>query len=149
MKISFEMDPELIQEANKFTLASIKVYKILCGTSRLQAMSPWLYFIPGCTVCFSKRMFSMHPVFISITCFVPGCRYCRSVPLYHHVSCSRLSVLPFSSVVPSLVLFQAVGIAVEFCSHIVHAFILSTESTRVLKAKDALINTGSSVSRRV
>lgn len=42
-------------------------------------------------------------------------------------------------------LVMAVGIAVEFCSHIVHAFILSPEATRVLKAKDALINTGSSV----
>ena len=48
-----------------------------------------------------------------------------------------------------LVLFQAVGIAVEFCSHIVHAFNLSTEETRILRAKDALVNTGSSVSRRV
>jgi len=42
-------------------------------------------------------------------------------------------------------LVMAVGIAVEFCSHIVHAFNLSTEDTRILKAKDALINTGSSV----
>lgn len=42
-------------------------------------------------------------------------------------------------------LVMAVGIAVEFCSHIVHSFNLSTESTRILKAKDSLINTGSSV----
>ncbi|XP_023706750.1 NPC intracellular cholesterol transporter 1-like, partial [Cryptotermes secundus] len=42
-------------------------------------------------------------------------------------------------------LVMAVGIAVEFCSHIVHAFILSTEKTRILRATDALINTGSSV----
>jgi len=42
-------------------------------------------------------------------------------------------------------LVMAVGIAVEFCSHIVHTFNLSTESDRINKAKDALINTGSSV----
>jgi len=42
-------------------------------------------------------------------------------------------------------LVMAVGIAVEFCSHIVHAFNLSTEETRILRAKDALVNTGSSV----
>jgi hypothetical protein len=47
------------------------------------------------------------------------------------------------------VLFQAVGIAVEFCSHIIHAFVLSTEKTRILRATDALINTGSSVSLEV
>lgn len=42
-------------------------------------------------------------------------------------------------------LVMAVGIAVEFCSHIVHSFNISTESTRILKAKDSLIYTGSSV----
>ncbi|XP_069668907.1 NPC intracellular cholesterol transporter 1 homolog 1b-like isoform X2 [Periplaneta americana] len=42
-------------------------------------------------------------------------------------------------------LVMAVGIAVEFCSHIVHAFTLSTGETRVDKATDALVNTGSSV----
>jgi Niemann-Pick C1 protein len=49
----------------------------------------------------------------------------------------------------SFVLFQAVGIAVEFCSHIIRAFILSTEKTRVQRATDVLINTGSSVSLKV
>ncbi|XP_050702417.1 NPC intracellular cholesterol transporter 1-like isoform X2 [Eriocheir sinensis] len=42
-------------------------------------------------------------------------------------------------------LVMAVGISVEFCSHITHAFSLSLEETRLLRAKDALINMGSSV----
>ncbi|KAJ9578621.1 hypothetical protein L9F63_005111, partial [Diploptera punctata] len=42
-------------------------------------------------------------------------------------------------------LVVATGIAVEFCSHIVRAFTVSTETTRLDRAKDALINTGSSV----
>ncbi|ROT61660.1 niemann-pick C1 [Penaeus vannamei] len=42
-------------------------------------------------------------------------------------------------------LVMAVGISVEFCSHITHAFSLSLEDTRVLRAKDALITMGSSV----
>ncbi|CAL4096449.1 unnamed protein product, partial [Meganyctiphanes norvegica] len=42
-------------------------------------------------------------------------------------------------------LVMAVGISVEFCSHITHAFALSLEETRLLRAKDALINMGSSV----
>ncbi|CAG2064716.1 unnamed protein product [Timema podura] len=36
-------------------------------------------------------------------------------------------------------------IAVEFCSHIVHAFTLSCQETRMERAADALTNTGSSV----
>ncbi|KAK8741727.1 hypothetical protein OTU49_002361 [Cherax quadricarinatus] len=42
-------------------------------------------------------------------------------------------------------LVMAVGISVEFCSHITHAFSLSMEETRLLRAKDALITMGSSV----
>lgn len=42
-------------------------------------------------------------------------------------------------------LVMASGISVEFCSHITHAFALSLEETRLLRAKDALINMGSSV----
>jgi Niemann-Pick C1 protein len=42
-------------------------------------------------------------------------------------------------------LVVAVGIAVEFCSHIVHSYNLSTENTRILKAQESLIYTGSSV----
>nr|CAD7589718.1 unnamed protein product [Timema genevievae] len=43
-------------------------------------------------------------------------------------------------------LVMCVGIAVEFCSHIVHAFTLSCQETRMERAADALTNTGSSVS---
>lgn len=43
-------------------------------------------------------------------------------------------------------LVMAVGIAVEFCSHIARAFAVSTEPTRVKRAKDALAHMGSSVS---
>ncbi|XP_067002483.2 NPC intracellular cholesterol transporter 1 [Anabrus simplex] len=42
-------------------------------------------------------------------------------------------------------LVMAVGISVEFCSHITHSFAMSTEVTRVRRAKDCLINMGSSV----
>nr|CAD7434365.1 unnamed protein product [Timema monikensis] len=42
-------------------------------------------------------------------------------------------------------LVMCVGIAVEFCSHIVHAFTLSCQETRLERAADALTNTGSSV----
>jgi len=37
------------------------------------------------------------------------------------------------------------GIAVEFCSHMVHAFQFSAAKGRVARAQDALIHTGSSV----
>lgn len=42
-------------------------------------------------------------------------------------------------------LVMAVGISVEFCSHITHAFSLSLEETRLERARDALTNMGSSV----
>lgn len=42
-------------------------------------------------------------------------------------------------------LVMAVGISVEFCSHITHAFSLSLEETRLQRANDALTNMGSSV----
>ncbi|KAK3872829.1 hypothetical protein Pcinc_022085 [Petrolisthes cinctipes] len=42
-------------------------------------------------------------------------------------------------------LVMAVGISVEFCSHITHAFSISQEDTRLLRAKDALTTMGSSV----
>lgn len=38
-----------------------------------------------------------------------------------------------------------VGIGVEFCSHLVRAFTLSTEKSRVDRALDALVHMGSSV----
>lgn len=40
---------------------------------------------------------------------------------------------------------QAVGIAVEFCTHIVHAFCVSKETTRLERSRDSLVNMGSSV----
>lgn len=42
-------------------------------------------------------------------------------------------------------LVMAVGIAVEFCSHLVHTFSVSLESSREERASDALIRMGSSV----
>ena len=45
-----------------------------------------------------------------------------------------------------LITLQAVGISVEFCSHVVRAFAVSVASSRVLRAKEALANMGSSVS---
>lgn len=42
-------------------------------------------------------------------------------------------------------LVMAVGIAVEFCSHLVHTFSVSVESSRVERASDALTRMGSSV----
>ncbi|XP_058807080.1 NPC intracellular cholesterol transporter 1 isoform X2 [Phymastichus coffea] len=42
-------------------------------------------------------------------------------------------------------LVMAVGIAVEFCSHLVHSFSVSVHSTRIERVADALTNMGSSV----
>lgn len=42
-------------------------------------------------------------------------------------------------------LVMAIGISVEFCSHITRAFAVSIEPNRVLRAKDALSHMGSSV----
>ncbi|XP_046427089.1 NPC intracellular cholesterol transporter 1 isoform X2 [Neodiprion virginianus] len=42
-------------------------------------------------------------------------------------------------------LVMAVGIAVEFCSHLVHSFSVSVEETRIERAADALTHMGSSV----
>ena len=41
--------------------------------------------------------------------------------------------------------FQTVGIAVEFCSHIVRWFYRSRQTTRTRRAEDALIHMGTSV----
>jgi Niemann-Pick C1 protein len=38
-----------------------------------------------------------------------------------------------------------VGISVEFCTHIVHAYIVSEKGSRVDRARDSLVNMGSSV----
>ncbi|XP_017762316.1 PREDICTED: Niemann-Pick C1 protein isoform X5 [Eufriesea mexicana] len=42
-------------------------------------------------------------------------------------------------------LVMAVGIAVEFCSHLVHSFSVSVKATRVERVADALTNMGSSI----
>merc|ERR1712071_413265 len=42
-------------------------------------------------------------------------------------------------------LVMAIGISVEFCSHIVRAFAVSIEPTRVARARESLIKMGSSV----
>lgn len=42
-------------------------------------------------------------------------------------------------------LVVAVGISVEFCTHIVHAFLVSTEPNRLARSRDSLVNMGSSV----
>ncbi|XP_030383524.1 NPC intracellular cholesterol transporter 1 [Scaptodrosophila lebanonensis] len=42
-------------------------------------------------------------------------------------------------------LVMAVGISVEFCSHLVHSFSLSKETTRVDRAADSLVQMGSSI----
>ncbi|BES94988.1 niemann-pick [Nesidiocoris tenuis] len=42
-------------------------------------------------------------------------------------------------------LVMAIGISVEFCSHIVHSYGSSSKETRIAKAADAVVNMGSSV----
>lgn len=42
-------------------------------------------------------------------------------------------------------LVMAVGISVEFCSHMVHTFACSVKHTRVQRASDALTQMGSSI----
>lgn len=44
------------------------------------------------------------------------------------------------------VYFQAIGISVEFCSHIARAFAVSIQPDKVQRAMDALAHMGSSVS---
>ncbi|XP_050474813.1 NPC intracellular cholesterol transporter 1 homolog 1b-like isoform X2 [Bombus huntii] len=41
--------------------------------------------------------------------------------------------------------FDAAGISVEFCSHIIHSYLKSTKKTKIDRASDALNNMGSSV----
>jgi Niemann-Pick C1 protein len=53
-----------------------------------------------------------------------------------HISFNAVSVVN---------LVMAVGISVEFCSHITRSFALSRKKDRVARAKDALTNMGSSV----
>ena len=43
-------------------------------------------------------------------------------------------------------MFQAVGISVEFCSHIARAFAVNRHPSKVERAKEALAKMGSSVS---
>ena len=43
--------------------------------------------------------------------------------------------------------FQAIGISVEFCSHLVHSFAMSSKETRIQRASDAVTNMGCSVSQ--
>ena len=45
-----------------------------------------------------------------------------------------------------VLLFQAVGISVEFCSHIARAFTVNRHPSKVERAKEALARMGSSVS---
>lgn len=42
-------------------------------------------------------------------------------------------------------LVMAVGISVEFCSHLVHSFSVSIETTRIKRAADSLARMGSSI----
>lgn len=44
---------------------------------------------------------------------------------------------------------QSVGISVEFCSHVTHAFATSVLPTRLERAREALATMGSSVSRQL
>lgn len=43
-------------------------------------------------------------------------------------------------------IFQAIGISVEFCAHIIRAFAVSLQPTRVERARESLAHMGSSVS---
>jgi Niemann-Pick C1 protein len=63
---------------------------------------------------------------------------------YSTLYCNRFILC----VVILLSVLQAVGISVEFCSHLVHSFAVSVKETRVQRAADALTRMGSSVSWR-
>uniref|UniRef100_A0A183B0H8 Niemann-Pick C1 protein n=1 Tax=Echinostoma caproni TaxID=27848 RepID=A0A183B0H8_9TREM len=62
--------------------------------------------------------------------------------------CFTFLVTEFLFASPSF-LCQTVGIAVEFCAHIVRAFSVSSEPTRVGRAKAALSDMGSSILRGI
>lgn len=64
----------------------------------------------------------------------------------HNYSTILDIVMSLLFVVILLSVLQAVGISVEFCSHLVHSFAMSVKETRLLRAADALTRMGSSVS---
>ena len=55
----------------------------------------------------------------------------------------------YTGIVTFLLFLQAVGISVEFCSHIARAFTVNRQNSRVERAKEALAKMGSSVSYNV
>ncbi len=60
-----------------------------------------------------------------------------------HVKKSRVHSSMY--LIPFYFHLQAVGISVEFCTHIVHAYITSDQVTRLGKSRDSLVTMGSSV----
>ena len=71
---------------------------------------------------------------MSVSVCVAGYRhFCGVLSVCRCLNCLCLSVR------------QAIGISVEFCSHITRAFAVSLEPTRVERTTDALTNMGSSV----
>lgn len=64
----------------------------------------------------------------------------------HNFSTVLHIVMSLLFVVILLSVLQAVGISVEFCSHLVHSFAVSVKETRLQRAADALTSMGSSVS---
>ena len=55
----------------------------------------------------------------------------------------------YTGIVTFSLFLQAVGISVEFCSHIARAFTVNRQNSRVERAKEALAKMGSSVSNNV
>lgn len=88
-----------------------------------------------------------------------ACYWDNQIPSQTQFRVFKLSSIPFSWVwrlfwhliyliVSMFLLFglQAIGISVEFCSHIARAFTVSKQDSRVKRAKEALAKMGSSVS---
>lgn len=59
-----------------------------------------------------------------------------------------LFILSEPSDADSFLFVQSVGIAVEFCSHILHSFVRSKKKTATERAEDSLANMGISVSQK-
>ena len=66
-----------------------------------------------------------------------------------HVQCSTSPLLHVGNnnlLLICLIIFQGVGISVEFCSHISRAFAVNLKETKIERAQDSLAHMGSSVS---
>ena len=69
----------------------------------------------------------------------------NAVSLVNLVMVSYLGMFRIFPITHFILSAQAVGISVEFCSHLVRAFAVSLEPTRLARSREALVKMGTSV----